>query len=590
MQVPCKLLFTERKSFIELLNCNTVIYIYFYHVGTCDVAKDMTGQVHICSKPYSITSQDEINYEVGWKSKNQTKGIAKRSTDEEIDMLTGSSFKQTSNHKISKRALKLRLGGNNIKITSSDHSDYEIEIEPSYLLPNGRLKTNIKHWEYNDALKLRGFPYFGKFALYSGGGYVASFGQDVNSARAAAVSLEQDSWIDKYTRAVFFEFSVYNSNKNLFGAAFIAFEITPTGQVAPSGHMKVFRLYRYIGAGGKLLMASEIILLLIFIYFIYKELRHWYRMGKLYLKQFWSWIEIIITLSLFSAFILWFIRWYEGDKNLMRLHENPNSFISFQYAAAADETLMTAITVISFFSIIKILKIIGIFPMIVILKGILRQSQKPLWNYFLPFTIAFIAFSLMGYLLFFSNELFSSFISSLETQLIMLLGGPVFGILRSTDWLFGPLYFFLFTVFEVIVLMNIFFAILNESIADSSSEMDLQEEDLEFINFTIKRFLDALYYFHPQPPSNGDINCITNPEDHGGFVANAHMRKLREKKKRMTSVTDIKKLFQRQRQTDEIFDKLDWGVTRIEDTIQNIKQEDKACRKIAKHIKSMLDQ
>ena len=349
--------------------------------------------------------------------------------------------------------------------------------------------------------------------------------------------------------------------------------------------MKVFRLYRYIGGTGKLLMASEIVLIFTLIYFIYKEFRHWYRIGNAYLKEFWSWVEIKITISLFSAFILWLIRWYEGDQNLMKLHGNANSFISFQYAAAADEALMVAITVISFLSIIKILKLINIFPMIVILKGVLRVSQRPILNYVLPFTIAFMAFSILGYLLFFSNDLFSTFLTSLQTQLIMLLGGTVFNSLRAAHWFFGPIYFFLFAAFEIIVLMNVFLAILNESIADSSSQIDLQEEDLEFINFTIKRLLDMFYYFHPAPPSNGS-DFVKNPTEHGGFVANVHLRKMREK---MDSVATVKKLNEKERRTDEVLNELDWSVSRIEEAISRTEREDLAYRGTVKNIQNVLE-
>ena len=144
-------------------------------------------------------------YEVGWKTKEQTKSVSKRSISiKEIDVIQGSNLPNISAHVISKRAIRVRLGLITTAIAGDVYSNHEIEIDPEYLLPDGRLKTNIEHWKYNGTLKLKGFPYLGRFAIYSGGGYTASLGDNIAFARATADALEQDSWIDKHTRAVFF--------------------------------------------------------------------------------------------------------------------------------------------------------------------------------------------------------------------------------------------------------------------------------------------------------------------------------------------------------------------------------------------------
>ena len=479
-------------------------------LGTCKVATEVNTYFQRCNKFYQIDLEETRDFNIGWKLENNE--TVKRSKREILrDFLIHDQRKNIDkipNHlveaykllKRERRALRVRVNRKTSITAGVFGKNKPIKIDSQYLLPDGRVKTNLNHWKHHGAIQLRGFPYFGRFSLYGGGGYIAELNKDIDYAQAVAASLEQDAWIDLYTRAIFFEFSVFSVGTQYFGTGFIIAEVLPTGQIVPNGEVRVFRLNRYAGAGGKLILASEIILLLLFFLFIYREVHYMKTIGfRSYFKGFWCWIELIITISLFTGIILWIIRWYQGDQNLYNLKKNHDSFISFQYAAAADEMLNTAVTVIVFFSTLKIIKLISIFPMIVALKGVIRKSLKPISNYFLPFTIAFIAFGMFANLMFYNLYVFSSMIRTAETQFHMLLGGSVFKSFRGMNQTFVSLYFSAFVIFETFILMNIFVSILNESIAECSSSIDLQKEDLEFIDFAYARFLDVFHYCFPAP-------------------------------------------------------------------------------------------
>ena len=390
-----------------------------------------------------------------------------------------------------RRALKFKVKRKTIASPSTLSHSNEISIDSQYLLPDGLVRPNKEDWLYNDASKLRGFPYYGKFALYSGGGYVASLSTEIDYARATAVALEQDSWIDPLTRAVFFEFSVYNANLNFFATGFIIVEILPTGTIVPSQSIRVFKLYRYVGTFGKLVMASEIILVAVLIFFIYKECRHMYRIGRVYFKQFWSWVEITIAVALFTAIILRGFSWYEGDKILTLLSKDPNKYINFHYTVIADDSLLMAVTVICFASTLKLLKIISIFPTIVVLQDTLSRAARPLVNYALPFTILFCGFAVLGHLLFWPSEYFSTYVSSVETQMMMLIGGSVYNTLIEVNVTLGQLFFLMFAAFETFVFMNMFVAIIDESISESKDEC----ESVEFVDYIDERVSSMLQTF-----------------------------------------------------------------------------------------------
>ena len=398
----------------------------------------------------------------------------------------------------SRRALKLKIKRTTSSSSLGAEHEEDVSIDEQYLLPNGQIRPNKEHWLYNDMSKLRGFPYYGHFATYSGGGYVASLSTDIDFARATAMALEQDSWIDMLTRAVFFEFSVYNANMNFFATGFVMIEILPTGSVVPNANIRVFKLYRYVGAFGRLVMASEIILVLCLFFFIYKECRHMYRLGCSYFKLFWSWVEITIAIALFTALILRGFSWYEGDKNLIALRQNMDQFINFHYTVIADDALLTAVMIICFLSTLKLIKIIQVFPTIESLKGTLGRCVNPLLNYALPFTVAFCGFASLSHLIFYETDLFMSYLKTAETQLMMLIGGSVFTTLHDAHPTLGPLFFFMFACFETFILLNVFLTIINEGISESAhwggeaKANEFFEFMEERVNLMLRAFADSL--------------------------------------------------------------------------------------------------
>lgn len=85
------------------------------------------------------------------------------------------------------------------------------------------------YYEYKNWLQLKGLPYWGIFAMYGGGGYIAELGNDYSSAESTLSNLRETNWIDRYTRAVFVEFNMYNPNVNLWGVSLYLLEFIPTG-------------------------------------------------------------------------------------------------------------------------------------------------------------------------------------------------------------------------------------------------------------------------------------------------------------------------------------------------------------------------
>jgi len=63
---------------------------------------------------------------------------------------------------------------------------------------------------------LGGSSHQGFMNNYGGGGFVATLSKDYATSMAILAELKANLWIDRGTRAVFLDFTVYNANLNLF--------------------------------------------------------------------------------------------------------------------------------------------------------------------------------------------------------------------------------------------------------------------------------------------------------------------------------------------------------------------------------------
>jgi len=74
----------------------------------------------------------------------------------------------------------------------------------------------IDRWTFKSEKELDGSSYNGQISDYGGGGYTQVLPLSHSEANAMIQSLKDNLWIDRATRAVIVEFTVYNANINLF--------------------------------------------------------------------------------------------------------------------------------------------------------------------------------------------------------------------------------------------------------------------------------------------------------------------------------------------------------------------------------------
>ena len=73
------------------------------------------------------------------------------------------------------------------------------------------MATAPPEYLYKTADELDSYPYVAAHGVYGGGGYVFELRGPLRNMLARAAQLKKEGWVDRYTRAVFVEFTVYNA-------------------------------------------------------------------------------------------------------------------------------------------------------------------------------------------------------------------------------------------------------------------------------------------------------------------------------------------------------------------------------------------
>ncbi|GFR75987.1 polycystic kidney disease protein 1-like 2 [Elysia marginata] len=96
-----------------------------------------------------------------------------------------------------------------------------------------QLRVTAGAWYFRNAIDIWGIPIAGHYDTYGGGGYISNLDINLMVAKAITKELKEQFWIDRQTRAVFLEFTLYCANTNRFAYVILLAEFPPSGGVIP---------------------------------------------------------------------------------------------------------------------------------------------------------------------------------------------------------------------------------------------------------------------------------------------------------------------------------------------------------------------
>ena len=447
-----------------------------------------------------MTNEEDGSYAVGWGplpdgNSRKRRDITAAETEVQWSKRLFDGRKEEQDHGGSryKRGLDPIMGGSSGRkrrkkkrlLASSKPRVYT--VNDNALLPNGKVLSCMERWDHQTMMDLRGFPYWGTITMYSGSGYVANLGYDPVTAYTVVADLHSNGWLDAQTRAVFVEFTVFNVNTNLFGIVSYFIEFPPSSAAITTTQYQVARFYLHLNGGQTL---AHVMVIFFMLYFLYREGKLIYKQRWAYFKAFWNWVEVILVICEFLLIVLFLARLYEVDRNILQLRENPNDYVGFQYAANADALMTCVLGVLVFFYILRFLRLLRFNKNFLVIGKTLSRISAPILSFCLPFIAGFLAFALLAFAMFGSElEDYSSFMRTLVTQFSMTLGDFDFEAIFMVNPTIATLYFFSFIGLNVMVLMNMFIAIINDSYAEIQEETAGIENELEIVDYVTEKIL-----------------------------------------------------------------------------------------------------
>ncbi|XP_044047625.1 polycystin-2 isoform X2 [Siniperca chuatsi] len=396
----------------------------------------------------------------------------------------------------------------------SVHEDLRDEVQDCYNMytPTNEDTTsfgpkNGTAWVYATESEMNGSSYWGQVSKYGGGGYYQDLSRTKEESAIHLQFLKDHLWLDRGTRAVFLDFSVYNGNINLFCIARLLVEFPATGGVVTSWQFQTVRLIRYVSSWDYFVGMCEVTFCLFILYYVVEEVLE-IRIHRLhYFKSLWNCLDVLIVTLSVVAIIMNITRTAMVGNLLKGLLENHTAHPSFEPLANLQVQFNNVAAVIVFFSWVKLFKFINFNKTMSQLSSTMSRCAKDLVGFAIMFFIIFLAYAQLAYLVFGTqvND-FSTFQASIFTQFRIILGDFEFSEIEEANPVLGPIYFTTFVFFIFFILMNMFLAIINDTYSEVKADMSQQRSEMEMTDLIKKGCNKALMKLRLKKTAVDDIS------------------------------------------------------------------------------------
>ncbi|XP_078682392.1 polycystin-1-like protein 2 [Branchiostoma floridae x Branchiostoma belcheri] len=342
------------------------------------------------------------------------------------------------------------------------------------------VQNNTNPWVYRHSPDV---PVVGTHATYWDGGYFVTVTNTTPAAVLATVSqLEPRGWIDRYTRAVFVEMTVYNPHANLFSVVSLLTEFTAMGKAYPRVDITTVRLYRFQTTWAWVVVGFQGVFIIFTLYFVFREFELILKLRSLYLKTFWGCVELGLALlplaevgvMLYTLYIVLDFQSKPGTNK--EPAERP--FEKYRRAAYWDQINTYVLGCLVCVGTLKLLHLLRFNKHVVLGADTMKKAAGTLSGFFLIFTIVFVAYATFAFLVFGpTEEGFSPFVATVESMFTILLGK--FYELSDAKTVMGPLFTFTFITFFQWVILIMVVAILDGAIHEVAEQNSQQKPETE---------------------------------------------------------------------------------------------------------------
>ena len=343
------------------------------------------------------------------------------------------------------------------------------------------------------ALETWGVPLPGYYATYGGGGYIAAFHVNLNHSIATINELYKSLWIDRQTRAVIVEFTLYDASTNLFLYNMFMVEFPETGGAFTSYNIYPLRVYTHHGPTGTLTLVCEVLLVFYLICFLIKICVRLYRQRLDYFRKFWTVYELVLIMFAVAAICLFSLRLGFTFDTIKKFKRDKRLFVNFSHIVVWDQLLVLDLGVLAFLATIRMLEVLTTLKHLKAIVDIFNKCGKDLFWYGVSFVHIFIGFCALAFLLFGSQlESYRNLYKCAGTLFIAMIGKSRFAEINEAHPVLAKIFFLLYVLVVVYFFLTIFLSILGASI-DEVIQQNRSGPDHDIISYVLRKMKD---FFH----------------------------------------------------------------------------------------------
>lgn len=343
--------------------------------------------------------------------------------------------------------------------------------EKGAFVNRGMLVPSAGAWSHTKSEEVWGISITGVYNSYDGGGYIQNLGSDKSTSTNIINQLMHEKWIDRQTRAVFAEFTLFNPNINIYSYSIYLAEFTETGGAFHWADTQSFKASTITDATGALSIIFYVVFLIIILVLTFKLFKKFRNEGfRRTITNFWNILDVILCFLSYAGTVIWGFKFAYTKYAIKEYNEDKNAFINFQHVVVWEYMFTCVLGGLCFTSTLRILNALKYNRKLTEVAEVLQKGANPIFQFSLMFSVVFFDFVVFGYFLFGATvheyrNLFISFGSLTNT----LIGRNSLDSMIKASPAFAELYFFVYVFFVIFTLMTVFAAILNESISEVRS-------------------------------------------------------------------------------------------------------------------------
>ena len=235
--------------------------------------------------------------------------------------------------------------------------------------------------------------------------------------------------------------------------------------------------------------------MILIIYLLIRQIQSIIRLKRAYFRRFWSYIDLGIMICSCSAIGTYVQQHREANRIGDRFRQTNGFFyINLQRSAYINDLQNAFLAFSCFFSYLNILRLAQYHRRLRLFTDTLRHARKDLLSFMAMFSVVFVAFLLLFYLIFIGTV--SSCATLLETASMLfqmiLMKFDAHQLADAHPYL-GPLSFTLFILVVVFICMSIFITIISESFRCVRDEIKRQSgDDMHLLAYALRKFRHCL--------------------------------------------------------------------------------------------------